>query len=262
MCLILFSYGLHPEYPLILTGNRDEFYDRPTQPLGYWTDTPHILAGRDLKGNGTWLGTTLTGKVAAITNFRDPGTLKDDAPSRGGLIKNFLCGTDSPRAYLTQVKKTGHHYNGFNLIAGDENELWYYSNQGGGVVEVAPGMHGLSNHFLDTPWPKVEKGKSTVAPVFSMPVIDIEAVFDILADSSFPPISQLPDTGVGEAWERLLSPLFIVSDTYGTRSSSIVLIHKTGLVTFVERTYTPEEKGKIRQHTLTFKFKRSQNAVL
>ena len=104
MCLILFSYGLHPEYRLILTGNRDEFYDRPTRPLGYWTDAPHILAGRDLKGNGTWLGVTRSGKIAAITNFRDPGTLKADAPSRGDLIKNFLNGTDSPGAYLKQIK--------------------------------------------------------------------------------------------------------------------------------------------------------------
>ena len=132
MCLILFSYGLHPEYRLILTGNRDEFYDRPTQSLQYWPDAPHILGGRDLEAGGTWLGVTRSGRIAAITNFRDPGGLKTDAPSRGELISNYLSGNEPPGTYLAEIKKTSHRYNGFNLLLGDNTGLWYYASQGGG----------------------------------------------------------------------------------------------------------------------------------
>ncbi len=251
MCLIIFSYNMNSEYPLILAGNRDEFYSRPTLSLGFWDDDPAILAGRDLKEMGTWLGISTNGKIAAITNFRDPGSLKPSAPSRGNLIRDYLQGADSPQIYLKKVKKRGHEYNGFNLLAGDGNQLFYHSNRKGPVLEMTPGLYGLSNHFLDTPWPKVEKGKAAVKPFLSASSIDIEAVFNALYDTSFPPVDQLPDTGIGEEWEKELSPVFIKSDTYGTRSSSVLLIGKTGNIMFAERTYTRTANGEIKQNTKT-----------
>jgi len=151
MCLILFSFNLHPEYQYIVAGNRDEFYERPTQPLGFWKDEPLILAGRDLVGGGTWMGVTKTLKFAAITNYRDPAAIKKNAPSRGNLVRNFLAGKESPETYLEHVRKTGHKYNGFNLLIGKKNQLWFYSNRGERVQKISSGFYGLSNHFLDTP---------------------------------------------------------------------------------------------------------------
>ncbi len=262
MCLIIFSYCMNPEFPLVLAGNRDEFYSRPTLSLGFWDDDPSILAGRDLKEMGTWLGISKNGKIAAITNFRDPSSLKPDAPSRGDLIRNYLQGADPPHTYLKKVKKRGQEYNGFNLLAGDENQLFYYSNQSDPIIEMTPGLYGLSNHLLDTPWPKVEKGKSTIKPIFSTSSIDIDAVFNTLYDTSFPLSDQLPDTGIGDAWEKVLSPMFIKSDSYGTRSSSVLIISKTGHITFAERTYTQTPNGEIKQNTKKFDFQRRQNAIL
>ena len=129
MCLILFLYNKHPDYRLILAANRDEFYDRPTTPMAFWDDAPDVLAGRDLKGSGTWLGITKSGRIAGITNFREPDLFKPDAPSRGLLISHYLTGTESPKIYLKHIKPTGHRYNGFNLILGDESGLYYYSNK-------------------------------------------------------------------------------------------------------------------------------------
>ena len=140
MCLILLSYELHPHYRLILAANRDEFYERPTAPLNYWTDHPDVLAGRDLKGNGTWLGVTRAGRIAAITNYREPASQMENAPSRGILIRDFLIGNTSPEQYLKAVCKMSHTYNGFNLIAGDPSGFYYYSNRASRVRQLQPGL--------------------------------------------------------------------------------------------------------------------------
>jgi uncharacterized protein with NRDE domain len=253
MCLVLFSFDLHPEYQYIVAGNRDEFYERPTQPLGFWKDEPLILAGRDLAGGGAWLGITKTLKFAAITNYRDSSAIKKNAPSRGNLVRNFLAGKVSPERYLEHVRKTGHKYNGFNLLIGEKNQLWYYSNRGKKVQKISSGFYGLSNHFLDTPWPKVKKSKSSLKTIFDKKRIDAEAVFEILSNQQYPPEDQLPDTGVGPFWERILSPVFIRSNLYGTRSSSILLVKKTGQVTFIERTFSTIDGG-LHQNTQTFNF--------
>jgi uncharacterized protein with NRDE domain len=256
MCLILLSYKIHPDYRLILAANRDEFYNRPTAHLDYWADHPDVLAGRDLKGNGTWLGVTRSGRITAITNFREPGVRMQGAPSRGILTRNYLTADSSPQRYLKEISKTGHRYNGFNLIAGDASGLFYYSNRATPVHKLKPGLYGISNHLLDTSWPKLKKGKMRLqGQLNGNERIDLEKIFEILSDSSLPPDDELPDTGVGLHWERILSPLFIISPDYGTRSSSVVLIDKSGRVTIRERTFFNTGNEIKEGETRKFSFK-------
>lgn len=253
MCLILFSYRKHPRYPLILAANRDEFYDRPTHPLEFWEDKPHILAGRDNLSGGTWLGLSRQGRFAGVTNFRSPAELKSDAPSRGLLVSGFLDSGLPPKEYLTSIQGQGDHYNGFNLLAGDGSGLWYYSNMGQTVLELKPGVYGLSNAFLNTPWPKVDKGLRVFKDCIDNDKdIVINDLFHLLSDSLLPPDEVLPDTGVGLAWERLLAPLFIKSKTYGTRSSAVIVIDSSGHMTFSERTYTQAHRHGCDDFTRTF----------
>jgi uncharacterized protein with NRDE domain len=255
MCLILFSYRLHPDYRLILAANRDEFYNRPTAPLAYWSDHPEVLAGRDLKANGTWLGVTRTGRLAAITNYREPAAQIDKAPSRGGLIGDFLTGKTSPESYLNAVSKKSSAYNGFNLIAGDRFGLYYYSNRAGRIHQLQPGIYGISNHLIDTAWPKIQRGKALLQGQLSgREKLDDEKIWQILADRSLPADDQLPDTGVGLEWERILAPLFISSPDYGTRSSSIVLMEYSGRTTFMERTFPDAANNPGDGETVTYSF--------
>ena len=241
MCLILLSYEMHPKYRMVLAANRDEYYDRPTAPVSFHGDSPEVLGGRDLKHLGMWLGITRFGRFAAITNHRDPRSNIPDAPSRGFLVRDFLTGNESPVNYLEYVKSIGYQYNGFNLLVGDRSELYYYSNRGNTIEKLKSGLYGLSNHLMDTPWPKIIKGKSDFMKLLNgSEDIDPEAIFDILRDGSCPPDSMLPDTGVDLEWERILSPLFITSELYGTRSSSIIFIEREGGVTFLERTFIPD----------------------
>ncbi|MCD6486657.1 MAG: NRDE family protein [Syntrophobacterales bacterium] len=238
MCLILFSYRSHPVYPLILAANRDEFYERPTAQASFPEETPDILAGRDLKDGGTWLGITKTGRMAAITNFRDIRNLKDNAPSRGKLVSEFLHGNENPAEYIQNIRQSSDRYNGFSLILGDRNGFFCFSNAGNGFHEISPGMHGLSNHLLDTPWPKVKHGRKLLDSLISKHQNLLQdEIFHILADTSRPDDSHFPDTGIGLEWERLLSSIFIQSEIYGTRSSTIILIDKENDVTFTERTF-------------------------
>jgi uncharacterized protein with NRDE domain len=256
MCLILFSYQTHPAYRLILAANRDEFYDRPTAPLAYWTDHPSVLAGRDLKASGTWLGVSRSGRIAAITNYRDPAALKPDAPSRGALIRDYLVANSSPQQYLEEIGKMGRRYNGFNLIAGDASGLFYTSNRASGVLKLKPGIYGISNHLIDTAWPKVQRGKDLLINQFSgREKIDIKKIMEILTDRSQPADAKLPDTGVGLEWERMLSPMFIISPEYGTRSSSVVLYDQSGQITFWERTFIKTANGIKTGETRRYKLK-------
>ena len=253
MCLILFSYMNHPRYKLILASNRDEHYERPTRVLGFWPENPDILAGRDERSLGTWLGVSRGGKIAAITNFRDLSALKDPAPSRGLLVSSYLGGPLGPMDYLESLRTRAGDYSGFNLLAGDSRGLYYFSNMGGGVQKVEAGIHGLSNAFLDTPWPKVEKGKKAFGAVIGQnDLIQNEAVFELLADSTMPPDHELPDTGVGISWERVLSPLFIRSPLYGTRSQALVLVDYADRITFVERTCNREKSSASATQTRSF----------
>lgn len=240
MCLVLLAYQHHPKYPLILLSNRDEFYARSTAPAGFWTENPDILAGRDLESQGTWLGITKTGRFAVITNYRDPSSIKENAKSRGELIRDFLSSNDGPRGYLEQVKPVRELYNGFNLLIGDTDSCWYYSKVTNLVEEISSGIHGLSNHLLNTPWPKVVKGKKALESCLqNQNDIETERIFELLADCERASIKELPDTGVSAEREHLLSSIFIKSPDYGTRASTILTIDYDNHLCFRERTFNP-----------------------
>jgi uncharacterized protein with NRDE domain len=252
MCLILLAYRSHPCYSLVIAANRDEFYDRPTAPASFWETDPQLLAGRDLKSGGTWLGISRTGRIAALSNYRDPRTVRDNSPSRGELVTEFLLGDLQPAEFLEMLRQRSQNYNGFNIIFGDLKNLFVYSNRGEVPPLLQPGIHGLSNHLIDTPWPKVTRGKKALAEILARGnEPDIEEIFSLLAERSIPDYTLLPDTGVGLETERLLAPLFISGPTYGTRSSSILLIDNIAEATFLERTYngTPDSGS-----TRTFRF--------
>ena len=238
MCLILIAHGAHSDFPLVIAANRDEYYQRPTARAAFWQDHPHILAGRDLECMGTWLGVTREGRFAALTNFRDPRERKTDAPSRGQLVSDFLASEQEPREYLADVAIEAPRYNGFNLLAGDIDGVFYFSSRTGSVQQVSPGIHGLSNHLLDTPWPKVELGKRRLQAALEGE-FSAEALLNLLHDREPAAESELPDTGIGAEMERVLSPALIVSPKYGTRSSTAVLFGEDGSVSFAERTILP-----------------------
>lgn len=249
MCLILFAYRSHPKYRLILAANRDEFYARPTAQLDFWDDYPDVLAGRDLEQMGTWMGVTNRGRFAAITNFRNPQSMKPQSPSRGKLVSDFLTGKMSPKTYLEQLAVTANCYNGFNLLVGDTDQLYYYSNHGNDICCLGPGIYGLSNHLLDTPWPKVAHGKKQLTRLvqgYDDP--PDETLFSLLQDQTEATDEKLPDTGVDIAWERILSPIFITSPDYGTRSSSVLKIDLKGKMRFSECTWIPNRKPPQKEH--------------
>ena len=242
MCLILFAYETHPLYRLILVANRDEFFERPTTPLDQWRDHPQVFAGRDLKDMGTWMGINRRGSLAAITNYRDPACVLPRAPSRGHLVADFLSGSDSALPYLTRIKTRAKFYNGFNLLAGDSRGLFYFSNRDqSGVRRLGPGYFALSNHLLNTPWPKVESGlRQLTAVLEEKNQVQTEKLFDLLKDQTAADDEHLPSTGICLEWERILSPIFIHSPSYGTRSSSLLLVDYYGKMSFYERTWDNE----------------------
>ena len=234
MCIILLAHKAHPDYPLILAANRDEAYDRPAAPAAFWSDHPQVCGGRDLEKGGTWLGLTRAGRVAAVTNFRDGLPKNPAARSRGELVGAFLTGNSDAGAYLERVKAQGDQYNDFILIAGDLDALYWLSNRGPGVERIPPGVHGLSNHLLNTPWPKITRSKRGVEALLDAaePAL-VAGLFDLLADRSEAPDHELPDTGVGLSRERQLSAVFISGERYGTRASTVVLVDKQGGVLFM-----------------------------
>lgn len=238
MCLILLSYRMHDRYPLILAANRDEFYERPSAPVSLWNDAPGVIAGRDLKSEGTWLGITKKGHIAAVTNYREPESFRENAPSRGWLVRDFLCSREEPKAYLEKITVEKDQYNGFSLILGDTSRLYYFSNRAS-MIELSPGFYGLSNRLLDTPWPKVERGKKAFQLLLSKTDNPLsEDIFNILSDRSQPDDDKLPDTGVGLEWERILSSIFITSPVYGTRSSSVIMVDRKNHVMFIEKVFS------------------------
>ena len=239
MCLILIARNAHPDFPLVVAANRDEHYSRPTAAAAFWSDHPDILAGRDLDCQGTWLGVTRAGRFAALTNFRNPHARKTDAPSRGRLVSGFLESKIAPRTYLDQIAPDASSYNGFNLLLGDANEMLCFSSHTATVQELHPGVYGLSNHLLDTPWPKVARGKQRLRASLAAREPSAEALLELLYDSEPAREDELPDTGVGAGVERTLSPALIVSDRYGTRASTAVLFGRDGNVSFTERTILP-----------------------
>ena len=236
MCLILFAYRAHPAYRLVVAANRDEWFRRPTAPAAFWADAPEILAGRDLEQGGTWLGVTKHGRFAAITNFRDPGNHRADAPSRGRLVSAFLRAAIAPTAYLEQLGPDASAYNGFSLLVGDRTSLAYFSNREGRIRDLEPGIYGLSNHLLDVQWPKVQLGKRRLA-AWLHDDRRPEALLALLDDTRAAPDAALPRTGVSPEWERRLSSLRIIGEGYGTRSSTALVIGSAGEIRFAERSF-------------------------
>jgi uncharacterized protein with NRDE domain len=241
MCLIFISINQHPDYKLLVAGNRDEFYQRPTQPAGYWNDAPHVLAGRDLEAGGTWLGVTTTGRISMLTNYRDPQNIDPAAPTRGRLVADFLEGDTNAEAYLQAVNGNGIRYNGFNLLAGTADALFYYSNYHREVERLESGFYGISNKFLETPWPKVVKGKQKIGPAFLRATPDPEEIFALLYDDIIAPTEQLPETGLTLERERALSSMFIKAGNYGTRCSTVIAVDRDDNWLFSERTYQPSD---------------------
>ena len=242
MCLLLISYESHLKYKLIIAANRDEFYNRPAEPAKFWKDLPFILAGKDLQAGGTWLGITNQGRFAAITNYRDMKNLINDSPSRGELVKKFLAGNDSPKKFSEKLLASAKAYNGYNLLFCDMNEFYYFSNQTNKQIKLVPGIYGLSNHLLDTPWHKVEKSKTSFKNILNEDIISAENLFEILSDTSTPPDELLPDTGLALEIERAVSPVFVSTPFYGTRSSTVILIDRNNQVTFIEKSLNTETK--------------------
>jgi uncharacterized protein with NRDE domain len=237
MCLILFSIHDHPTYKLIVAANRDEFYQRKTAPAAYWNDHPEILGGRDLEAMGTWMGINRNGKVAMVTNYRDLRNINPKAASRGKLVSDFLIQDVEPEKYLLGVEARQKEYNGFNLLAGNGEALFYFSNYGQGIRKLERGFFGLSNHLLETPWPKVVRGKEKMAKLLKMKFLDPDVLLETLNDELRASDQQLPDTGVGLDRERALSSMFIKMDNYGTRCSTVLLIDYQDNVSFTERVY-------------------------
>ena len=238
MCLVNFHFRDHPVYKLIVVANRDEFYERPTAAAGFWKDCPNILGGRDLVHMGTWLGVTRDGRFAALTNYRDPNEARGSY-SRGDIVRDFLSSGDAPVDFIETLSNNKGNFGGYNVIVGDGNQLFHYNNVLNEMNEITPGTHSLSNHTLNTPWPKVAKGKKYLGEyVQSHPgEAAIDSLFDIISDQTMVDDMELPETGVSLEMERLLSPLFIKIPNYGTRSSTVLLIDKENHVTFVERTF-------------------------
>ncbi|MCU0367268.1 MAG: NRDE family protein [Cyclobacteriaceae bacterium] len=237
MCLIFISINHHPTYKLIIAANRDEFYSRKTASAEFWNDYPDILGGRDLEAAGTWMAMNKNGKISLVTNYRDPANINPKAPSRGQLVSDYLTNGAAPNDYLEQLAPKAALYNGYNLLVGYPDELWYHSNYGNEIQRLSSGVYGLSNHLLDTPWPKVTRGKEKFNEAISGDSIGPENLFQLLYDEQRASDQQLPDTGIGLERERALSSMFIKTSGYGTRCSTVITISQNNEVTFAERVY-------------------------
>jgi uncharacterized protein with NRDE domain len=253
MCLILFAIDCHPKYRLVMAANRDEYYNRQTLPADFWPDNPSILAGRDGYQGGTWMGITTSGRLAALTNYRDPSRHNPQAPSRGHLVQRFLESSVSPETYMQGLLDKGDRYNGFNLLTGTPESLYYYSNREKVVRPLDSGYHAVSNSLLDVPWPKVTRGIEGLTACLQEAELDYEDLFALMSDKEYAADSDLPQTGVSLEMERMLSSMFIEIPGYGTRSTTILLIDRENQVQFWERTFFPEEPGTWKDAYYSFR---------
>ncbi|SHG77092.1 NRDE family protein [Massilia sp. CF038] len=242
MCLIVFAWQVVPGAPLIAAANRDEFYDRPAAAAGTWPEHPQVFAGRDLKGGGSWMGITQEGphgpKFAALTNIRGPQERRPDAPSRGALVADYLAGDLDAPAYIAKIAQEVADYNGFNLVLGDRENMYWFSNRAMDDARngqaLAPGIYGISNSLLDAPWPKVVRTKAQFASLLCQGAPE-EAYFEMLADTTRAPDMRLPDTGIALDLERVLSAVCIETTGYGTRTSTVVKLYQDAPAELHER---------------------------
>ncbi|WP_421556895.1 NRDE family protein [Pseudomonas kitaguniensis] len=236
MCLIVFAWRPGHAQPLIVAANRDEFYARPSLPLAQWPGVPEVYAGRDQEAGGTWLGVNAAGRFAALTNIRDPHQ-PPARKSRGELVARFLSGSQPIGEYLADVNGRSIEYAGFNLLVGTPDELWHYNANQPEPVRLEPGVYGLSNAGLDTPWPTLLKAKAAFSELLENP--QPQALLALLSDPQTAPFAELPDTGVGLATESLLSSVFIASPSYGTRASTALIVNADGTRQMLERSFGP-----------------------
>jgi uncharacterized protein with NRDE domain len=237
MCLIVFAYKSHPKYKFIFAANRDEFYNRPSEQADYWKDNSELLAGKDLQAGGTWMGITKQGRFAAVTNYRDLKNIKENAPSRGMLTLDFLNDNISAEKYYKNIKPSLQDYNGFNLILGSVDELFYFSTKTHGIKKLDPGIYGLSNATLNTDWPKVKKSRDVLSVLLKNDEIHPWELLSILNDTRKAKEEDLPDTGIGMEWEKILSSIFIQSPKYGTRCSTAVVVDIDNNFRLAEKTF-------------------------
>ncbi len=252
MCLILVAHRPEEPIPLMVLANRDEFYNRSSESADYWQESPGMIAGRDLVSGGAWFGAR-ENRWATVTNIREGYRDKDPHHrSRGWLVRDYLQGELSPADYLASIQTTMSEYAGFNLLLGDNAELWYASNRDTLSKQLVPGVYGLSNHLLDTPWPKVVRGKEALERLLKRPFFDYDAAFALLADTTRAPDTELPDTAIPLEWERALSAIFIAIPSYGTRCSTLLMTGAEGQKSFLERRYNRDPQ-KWQQSEFTWK---------
>ncbi len=246
MCLIAFAWKTGPG-KLILAANRDEFFHRPARKASFWNDG-HTLGGIDLKHGGTWLAINRSGRFAALTNYRDPAGSNGDAPSRGSIVADFVKGSVSPRRYTEQIRSRWPRFNGFNLLMMEQDRLFYFCNVNKKCKMLDPGVYGLSNHLLDTPWPKTLRVKKGLQALLDKNAVDHDALLQLLGDRERAPDERLPDTGIPKDLEKALSSVFISTDGYGTRCSTMVTIAHDGKVDFTEVSYDSQGAvtGRVR----------------
>ncbi|MFC4699244.1 NRDE family protein [Glaciecola siphonariae] len=253
MCILFIAVQQHPNFPLIVAANRDEFHARNTLPSQFWPEHSHVLAGKDMQAGGSWMGVSKHGRLAALTNIRAPGKERSDAVSRGELVMDFLTQDFTGDAYLHRLSKTAQQYNGYNLLFGSLDNLQVYNNFEDSVYSLSKGVYGLSNANLNSPWPKLDLGRSELAKYCQQPgELNIEHLFDLLGNSTKADDEVLPQTGVPIEWERKLSSIFIESPDYGTRSSTVLLLDSYKQVFWQERSFNPRAE-LIDQQTYLFK---------
>jgi len=248
MCLILLAWQSHAEYPLIVAANRDEFYARRTRPASWWGQAVSLLAGRDEEAGGTWLGINRRGRFAVVTNVRAPSERNPHATSRGLLVLSALQTSQSLATWLQDCSGRAQSFNGFNLVLAEPvftapraapSQMVYFSNRlDDGPVAMRPGIYGLSNAFLDTPWPKVARGITAFACELAQRV-DTDSLLQLMTDREPVADAELPSTGVPRDWERALSTIQIRANGYGTRATTVMTVRRDGLVAFVERSFDP-----------------------
>jgi len=240
MCLLVLAWRVRADTPLLLAGNRDELYARPAAPAQFWPEAPQLLAGRDLLAGGTWLGLTRDGRFAAVTNYREARTVTPPPRSRGELARDYLLGAASAGEYVQSLPAHAADYAGFNLLCGDHDALWWYSNRGGAPRQLPPGIYGLANALLDTPWPKVQIARAALAGLCAEGTASTGALLDLLADRRRHPADADPALGLDATLAQALSAIFIETPRYGTRCSTVLRIGADGRVELVERRHAPE----------------------
>jgi uncharacterized protein with NRDE domain len=243
MCLLVIAWQVHPRYRLVVAANRDEFHERPTEPMALWPPPDDLIAGRDLRAGGTWLGVDRSRRFGIVTNFRELQRPAPGAPSRGNLIPGYLRNPAPVTEYIHNLEAVAEQYSGFNLLLTDHDSLWYVSNRAPRFAQsLPPGIYGLSNELLDTPWPKLQRVRQRFdALINQADTLPEEALFAILADPTQAGVDDsLPDTGLSREWEQLLSSPFISNGEYGTRCSTLVRIDETGALTLNERRFGPQ----------------------